>query len=320
MMDCLRWAPKGSSAWLSNRNKSPGMLNLRENKVYVHEVAAKLIEEKRQEMKDGTSRRDLLSLLVKANSALRPDWRLNDDEIIPQVRTIMFAGHETTAKTLTFALWELASKRHVQERLRAEIMETLERVRTRGDSDFTVNDFDSMPYLIAVGKEILRVYPVLVEIQRAPKKDDILPLSKPIVGLSGKIYKDLPVPAGTVVTVSTVGCNLNKDVWGPDAYEFRPERWLDMNEKLESQVGVYGNLATFSGGHKSCIGWRFAVIELHTFLVTLVRQFDLSLADNGQEVKKMRPGMMTPMVVGEEHKGPRCRSRLPCLGASSTAK
>ena len=81
------------------------MLNLRENKAYVHEVAARLIEEKRQEMKDGTSRKDLLSLLgssfislyrtadgttfapsVKANSALRPDWRLNDDEIVPQVR------------------------------------------------------------------------------------------------------------------------------------------------------------------------------------------------------------------------------------------
>ena len=103
-----------------------------------------------------------------------------------------------------------------------------------------------------------------VEIQRTPKKDDLLPLSKPVVGLSGKVYKDLPVPAGTVVTISTVGYNLyvlplylhhrggstrlvspfrrNKDIWGPDAYEFRPERWLDMNGKPESPVGVYGNL------------------------------------------------------------------------------
>ncbi|KAF9778997.1 cytochrome P450 [Thelephora terrestris] len=314
IMDLLKWAPKGLGAWLTDRSKSPGMIKLRENKTYAHEVASKLIKEKKQEMKDGTSGKDFLSLLVKANSALRPDLRLNDDEIVPQIRTIMFAGHETTAKTLIFALWEFANKRHVQERLRTEIMETLGRIRARGESDFTVSDFDSMPYLVAVGKEILRVYPVVVEMQRAPIEDDVLPLSKPIVGLSGKVYNDLHVPAGTIVAVSTVGYNLNKDVWGPDAYEFRPERWLDMNEKVESPVGVYGNLATFSGGYRSCIGWRFAVIELHTFLVTLVRQFDFSLADGGQEVKIMRPAMMTPMVVGEEHKGPQMPLKVTFLG------
>jgi len=193
-------------------------------------------------------------------------------------------------------------------------METLGQIRTRGGSDFTVNDFDSMPYLLAVGKEILRVYPIVIEIPRAPEVDDVLPLSKPIVGLSGKVYKELPVPAGTIVMISTFGYNLNKDVWGPDADEFRPERWLDMNGKPESPIGVYGNLATFSGGHRSCIGWRFAVIELHTFLVTLVRQFDFSLAKNEQEMLKARSGVIMPMVVGEEHKGPQMPLKVTILG------
>ncbi|KAF9780802.1 cytochrome P450 [Thelephora terrestris] len=314
VMDCFKWAPKGSFLWLIDWGKSPQLTKLRQNKIYAHEVATQLIEEKRQELKDGTSRKDILSLLVKANSALRPDWRLNDDEIIAQVRTLMFAGHETTAKALTGALWELAENRHVQEKLRAEIMETLSRIRARGDSDFTVNDFDSMPYLLAVGKEILRVYPVVVEVVRAPKKDDVLPLSKPFVGRSGKLYRDLHVPAGTIVAVSSVGYNLNKDVWGPDAYEFRPERWLDMNGKPESPVGLYGNLATFCGGHKGCIGWRFAVIELHTFLVTLIRHFDFSLPNDGRELAKTRLGAISPVVVGEEHKGPQLPLKVTILG------
>jgi hypothetical protein len=62
-MDLLKWAPKGLGAWLTDRRKSPGMIKLRENKTYAHEVASKLIEEKKQEMKDGTSGKDLLSLL-----------------------------------------------------------------------------------------------------------------------------------------------------------------------------------------------------------------------------------------------------------------
>ena len=47
-----------------------------------------------------------------------------------------------------------------------------------------------------------------------------------------------------------------------------------------------------------------SVVEMHTFLVTLIRQFDFSLPGNGQEIKKLRGVMVFPAVVGEEHKGP----------------
>jgi len=78
VMNVLRWAPKGLVTWLSERDQRPGMVNLRKNREYAHEVAAKLIEEKRRELKDGTSRRDLLSLLGLSCAALtRPDTRCN---------------------------------------------------------------------------------------------------------------------------------------------------------------------------------------------------------------------------------------------------
>lgn len=54
----------------------------------------------------------------------------------------------------------------------------------------------------------MRVYPIAIEIVRTPNKDDVLPLSKSLVGVSGKIYKELPVPAGTIISISTVGYNL----------------------------------------------------------------------------------------------------------------
>lgn len=63
MLDIFKWAPAGSFAWMADRSQRPGTARLRENKMYAHEVAAKLINEKRRELKDGTSRRDVLSLL-----------------------------------------------------------------------------------------------------------------------------------------------------------------------------------------------------------------------------------------------------------------
>ena len=96
-----------------------------------------------------------------------------------------------------------------------------------------MNDFDSMPYLLAVGKvrselvylpskadphisqEVLRFYPALIETQRMPNKDDVLPLSKPIVGISGKVYKELAIPAGTFISISTLGYNLYVHPLGP---------------------------------------------------------------------------------------------------------
>jgi len=63
MINAFRWAPEGFATWIFERDQRLGMVKLRENRTYAREVAGNLIEEKRQELKNGTSRRDLLSLL-----------------------------------------------------------------------------------------------------------------------------------------------------------------------------------------------------------------------------------------------------------------
>ena len=105
-------------------------------------------------------------------------------------------------------------------------MDTLGRIRARGDDDFAVDDFDSMLYLLAVGKvrlqsahlltradphlsqEVLRMHPIAAEIPRIATKDNMLPLAKPIVGVSGKVYDEIPVPTGTVAAFSIMGYNM----------------------------------------------------------------------------------------------------------------
>lgn len=66
--------------------------------------------------------------------------------------TILFAGHETTSNTVSWALLELARQPEIQSRLRKEIRETEDIVHARGDTEFTMADFDAMPYTTAVMK------------------------------------------------------------------------------------------------------------------------------------------------------------------------
>jgi len=163
-------------------------------------------------------------------------------------------------------------------------------------------------------KEALRILPPVADIPRVTTEDDVMPLSKPIVGNSGKVYNEIAVPAGTFVFFSMLGHGLNKDVWGPDAHIFRPERFLEVNGTPEERIGVYGNLTSFSGGIMSCIAWRFALIEMHTFLVTLIRQFAFALPENGQKIRRVNQIGVFLMVAGEEHKGPQLPLRVTALG------
>jgi len=73
----------------------------------------------------------------------------------------------------------------------------------------------------------------------------ILPLSKPLRTTSGKELTELVVPSETMIFISILGANTNPELWGPDSYEWKPERWLKpLPEKLNEahMPGIYSNL------------------------------------------------------------------------------
>jgi cytochrome P450 len=79
------------------------------------------------------------------------------------MRTMMFAGHETTANTLSWTLLELAKHPDMQTKLREEIRAMESVVRERGDAEFTSADFEGMPYTLAVLKVSSYTSPSLVK-------------------------------------------------------------------------------------------------------------------------------------------------------------
>lgn len=241
---------------------------------------------------------------VKANMDTDAKVTLTEEELLARIRTILFAGHETTANTISWGLLELAKQPKMQSRLREEIWETEAAVHARGDIDFTIADFDAMPYTTAVMKEVLRFCCVVYHVHRYASEDDVLPLSQPITTRSGDIIRELPVPKGTRITASLAAYHRDKERWGEDAHEFNPERWLNVTAKEKvTSIGVYSNLMTFLGGVRSCIGWRFAVIEIQAFLTEIVGRFEFATSDKTELVRREACLVMVPVVEGEVENG-----------------
>jgi len=266
------------------------------------EVARQLVQSKSEALLQGKSNRDVMSLLVKANTSKNIKMQLNEEEMMAQLRNLIIAGHEPTTATLAWTLFELARHPEMQERLRQEIRIAESNLRRQGKTEFTASDFETMPYLIAVLKESLRFNSVPYHIYKQSTGDDVLPLSEPITTTSGEVITELPIPKGLKIILSIAGYNRNKDVFGLDSHTFNPDRWLNTeNVKKGVPIGVYGNLLTFGAGVRSCLGWRFAIMELHAFLVELISNFEFSLTP---EVIRREPALaMIPTVEGQVEKG-----------------
>ncbi|KAI6147633.1 cytochrome P450 [Pisolithus thermaeus] len=250
-------------------------------------TARSMVIEKAESLLQGKGSRDIFTLLVKANMDAEAKNKLSDEELYSQMRVILFAGHETTSNTVSWALLELARKPELQSRLRSEIRQHESVIHARGDTHFTVSDLENMPLLNAVVKETLRYHCVVPQLYRMAAEDYVLPLSQPITTESGELMHEVLAPKGTRIITSVAAYNRNKDMWGEDADVFNPDRWLDgIAKDKEAATGVYSSLLTFGSGTHACLGWRFAVIEVQAFLVEILSQFEISLTEEAKRVRR----------------------------------
>ncbi|EKM59788.1 uncharacterized protein PHACADRAFT_250518 [Phanerochaete carnosa HHB-10118-sp] len=277
------------------------------------------------ERKDITER-DLLTLLIRANMAtdIPESQRLTDDEVLAQVPTFIVAGHETTSTATTWALFALAQRPHVQRKLRAELLG----VPTDGP---TMDALNALPYLDAVVRETFRHHAPVPMSLREAVQDDVIPVGTPYTDKHGRVRETVEVRRGDLVCLPILALNRRCDIWGDDAHEFRPERWEDVPEAAASVPGVWGNLLTFLGGPRACIGYRFSVVECvpaavflslprqvcsellgrtKALLFALVRAFEFELAVPAEDVKKQSRIVTRPVVTGPDG---RAKASLPLI-------
>ncbi|PCH40534.1 cytochrome P450 [Wolfiporia cocos MD-104 SS10] len=214
--------------------------------------------------------KDIMSVLMKANSAAIENQRLPEDELIAQMSTLIFAAMDTTSTATARTLQLLAEHQDIQAKLREEILQA------GAGEHLSYDELGRLPLLDAVVKETLRVSPPGSVVFRAPNRDVVLPLSQPIVGIDGQEIHQIAVPKGTEILVGILGCNLKSSLWGEDTLEWKPERWLSPLPSAVTNAGmpgIYSNIMTFVGGKRACIGYKFAEMEMKIILSVLLSNF-----------------------------------------------
>lgn len=215
------------------------------------------IRERRQQA--NSKRDDILSLLLAARD--EEGEAMTDEELRDELITLLFAGHETTASALAWALYWINSLPEVKQKLLKEL-KTL-------PPDFNFNDISRLPYLNAVCSETLRIYPIAIT--PFPR---VVKVPMEIMG-----YQLEP---GTLLLVSTYLTHQREDIY-PEPKKFKPERFL------EKQFSPYEYLP-FGGSNRRCIGAAFALLEMKLALATILQKCELKLANN-RPIKPTRRGL-----------------------------
>ncbi|KAI6097902.1 cytochrome P450 [Pisolithus sp. B1] len=233
-----------------------------------------------------------IGLLLKAEDE-DSGQRITREEVLAQMRVLFVASYETTAITMTWALFELARHPDIQTKLREELL-------SFGGEPSYDQLSTGFPYLDAVVQETLRFRPAA---QERANEDDVIPLSEPVRTKSGEVVDSIAVERGTVIGISIPCMNRSEAIWGPDAKVFRPERWLESDgiTKKAQEVKGHRHLLTFSDGPRTCIGKLFAVAEVKILLLVLVKNFVLEMRDGPDTKVEMTRGIkMRPKVAGED--------------------
>ena len=238
-------------------------------------AVAQLVRQARARMEQDPARRvrppNLLEAMLAA--ADEPDSGVNDRAVAGNVLTMLLAGEDTTANTISWIIYLLQCNPHSLAKAREEVRRLAPDV-----AQFTLAQMDSLDYLGACASEAMRLKPVAPYI--------------PLEALRDTVVGDVAVPAG-----SMLWCVMRHDSVSeahfPDAQQFRPERWLAGNSEAHSKHAAM----PFGAGLRTCPGRYLALLEIKIAMAMLLGSFDIAGVDtpDGGEAQELMGFVMSPI-------------------------
>ena len=226
----------------------------------VHSYIDSLIEQRRS-LPEADWPNDLLTRLMQARDEETGE-PMSESLLRDESITTFFAGHETTARTLTYTWYALATNPHAVEKLHRELDTVL------GDHTPTLEDLHHLPYTLQVIKEVLRLYPPAPFYIRDSIAED---------ELGGFNTQGLPVLMSPYYT------HRHPEFW-ENPLEFNPDRWTPEQEANRHPYAYH----PFAAGQRVCIGNNFSLLESHILLSLLAREY----------APRMVPGFTPDFIMG----------------------
>ncbi|EKG22337.1 Cytochrome P450 [Macrophomina phaseolina MS6] len=215
-------------------------------------------------------------MLSKLLDARRSKPQLSESDIGLALTSNVTAGSDTTRISLSAMIYYLLTTPPALQRLLREMRDKVD----AGEIDRAGIGFQRVaerwPYLQAVINEGLRLHPAL---------GMLLPRVVPPQGLS---FEGKHVPAGTEVGTSAWVIHRDPSIFGPEPDEFRPERWLDEENKHKMHRFFFA----FGGGSRTCIGRNIAMLEISKVLPTLFLHFDIKFTNAHDHPKEHYGGLV----------------------------
>ncbi|OWZ03332.1 hypothetical protein PHMEG_00024955 [Phytophthora megakarya] len=243
-------------------------------------------QEEQDEEVERRTERDIVSIIL---DRMHVDGQPADPSEVRSIALLsLIAGRDTTANAISWILHMLHEHPHVEEKLRAELLQKLPKLATSDEYMPSLDELLHLPYLDAVISENLRLLPIFPYTSRQCIRDTVLP--------DGTF-----IPAGAVLGLPHYVMARLKNVWGDDAAEFIPERFLDPNtgEVLDLPAATS---AAFGAGPRICVGRRLATMEMKLLIACIVGRYHL-VEQPGQTVRyklALSLTMKDPLMVNVE--------------------